>query len=125
MDDLRTPKERFLHFLSKKEISMNACEKELGLSKGFLSSATVEFSTETLRKFSGRFDTLNIMWIIFGTGPMETEAVEDFTSDDHKKYVEQLEARVQELAEHVVDLRDMLRMKKDLQLQASKQAEVG
>ena len=115
MDELRTPKERFLHFLSKNEISMNACEKELGLSKGFLSSATVEFSTETLRKFSERFDTLNIMWIIFGTGPMETEGADEFAPDDHKKYVAQLEARVQELAEHVEDLREMLRMKKDYQ----------
>lgn len=66
---LVTPKERLLYFLSEIGLSMNACEKNLGLSKGFLSNKTAEFSTESIRKFSEYFPELDIMWLIFGDNP--------------------------------------------------------
>lgn len=115
MEELKTTKDRLLHFLGKKDVTRNACERMLGASSGFLYKETTEFSTDTIRKLSDIFPELNIMWLIFGTGSMENGGTEELASDDHKKYVAQLEARVQELSEHVEDLREMLRMKKDYQ----------
>lgn len=122
MEELTTPKARFVAFLTKKGITINESQAALGLSNGTLYKDATEFKTSTIRKMAEVYPDLNIIWLIFGTGTMELSGEEEPETNDHKKYVEQLEARVQELSEHVADLRDMLHMKKDSLLQASKQA---
>ena len=122
MEQLKTPKDRLLAYMSEKKITSTALQNAIGAANGFLNNNSGEFKTDTIRKISRSCPDLNIIWLIFGTGTMELFGEEEPETNDHKKYVEQLEARVQELSEHVADLRDLLRMKKDSQLQASKTA---
>lgn len=111
MEQLKTPKDRLLAYMSEKKITPTALQNAIGAANGFLNNNSGEFKTDTIRKISQIYTDLNITWLIFGTGTMSACAEEG--NIEHMKYVAQLEARVDEQAETIADLREMLRMKKD------------
>lgn len=69
MEESQKSKDRLLMFLDENGISKSACERQLGVSSGFLSKDTPELSTDYLRKLSAAFPELDIMWLIFGDNP--------------------------------------------------------
>ena len=70
MAENQTLKERLLIFINEIGLSVNAFEKQCGLSQGYVKNIGQSLPSDKLGKISKAFPALSQSWLMFGIGSM-------------------------------------------------------
>ena len=63
-----------MKYLDKKGVTQYVFSQRTGLSNGFLKSGS-SLSVDNLRLISSIFNDLNVLWVIYGEGPMIVSSI--------------------------------------------------
>lgn len=67
---MNTLKERILLFIAQEGISVNAFERSIGVSQGYVKNISKSVGAMTLEKILGKYSKLNKSWLLSGEGDM-------------------------------------------------------
>lgn len=96
---------RLMFVLSSKGLSVNALERQLGLSHRAL-ARPFKFDEIIRSKFAPEYPDINTEWILSGVGDMKQNNVEpsDSISNVYYEMLQARDKRIQELEQKILDL---------------------